>query len=413
MAKKLGVQKRDILDPSSEDLAVRMALAEADVVNETKKYLEEAGVQLNSFEKQKSRSQTTLLVKNIPNSTTESEIASLFKPFGTLGRIVLPPTRTIALVEYLSETEAKSAFKRLAFKKFKSLPLYLEWAPVKVFKVEFSKLPPKPVNPEPTEKPSMETKVEDIVKIDEEEDNLSSPLATIFVKNLSFGTKEEDFKSIFSGVEGVKSVRIATKPDPKNPGSKLSMGFGFVEFNSKEEAKNALIALQGFVLDGHALALKFSTSTTKSRENTRKQKPTDSSNVEVTGTKLVIRNVPFQATKKELSKLFSSYSRIKSIRLPKKFDGNHRGFAFVDFLTVQEAKEAFEKLGSIHLYGRHLVIEWAQGGEEEVDALRLKTKRNYVGSERESELKKRKVGEEIEGRLEGKNNEDNSDDDFE
>ena len=47
--------------------------------------------------------------------------------------------------------------------------------------------------------------------------------------------------------------------------------------------------------------------------------------------------------------------QIKSLRLPKKFDGSHRGFAFIDFLTRQEADNAFEALHSTHLYGRHLV----------------------------------------------------------
>lgn len=47
--------------------------------------------------------------------------------------------------------------------------------------------------------------------------------------------------------------------------------------------------------------------------------------------------------------------QLKSLRLPKKFDGKHRGFAFVEFLTKQEAQNAFEALQSTHLYGRHMV----------------------------------------------------------
>lgn len=42
-----------------------------------------------------------------------------------------------------------------------------------------------------------------------------------------------------------------------------------------------------------------------------------------------------QATAKELRELFSSFGELKRVRLPKKFDGGHRGFAFVDFLTPQ------------------------------------------------------------------------------
>lgn len=46
--------------------------------------------------------------------------------------------------------------------------------------------------------------------------------------------------------------------------------------------------------------------------------------------------------------------QIKSLRLPKKF-GNHRGFAFVEYVTKQEAQNALQALSSTHLYGRHLV----------------------------------------------------------
>lgn len=47
--------------------------------------------------------------------------------------------------------------------------------------------------------------------------------------------------------------------------------------------------------------------------------------------------------------------QIKSLRLPKKFDGTLRGFAFVEFTTKQDAQTAFESLRNTHLYGRHLV----------------------------------------------------------
>lgn len=37
------------------------------------------------------------------------------------------------LVEFIHNSEAKTAFRQLAYSKFKHLPLYLEWAPDKVF----------------------------------------------------------------------------------------------------------------------------------------------------------------------------------------------------------------------------------------------------------------------------------------
>lgn len=35
--------------------------------------------------------------------------------------------------------------------------------------------------------------------------------------------------------------------------------------------------------------------------------------------------------------------------------GKHRGFAFVEYVTKQEAKNALAALSNTHLYGRHLV----------------------------------------------------------
>ena len=52
--------------------------------------------------------------------------------------------------------------------------------------------------------------------------------------------------------------------------------------------------------------------------------------------------------------LVLSIFQIKSLRLPMKF-GSHRGFAFVEFVTKQEAQNALQALSSTHLYGRHLV----------------------------------------------------------
>ena len=44
---------------------------------------------------------------------------------GSLSRVVLPPSRSIALVEFVSSSHATKAFKALAYTKFKHVPLYL------------------------------------------------------------------------------------------------------------------------------------------------------------------------------------------------------------------------------------------------------------------------------------------------
>jgi multiple RNA-binding domain-containing protein 1 len=81
------------------------------------------------------------------------------------------------------------------------------------------------------------------------------------------------------------------------------------------------------------------------------------------------------------------------VRVPKKFDGKHRGFAFVEYLSKQDAVKAMEALGNTHLYGRHLVLEWA-ADEQSLDALRDKAKRNLDNSQKASDAKRLRAQEE-------------------
>ena len=75
-----------------------------------------------------------ILVKNLDAQTTEEELRQLFSPHGELGRVLLPPRGVTAIVEFIEPTEAKAAFRKLAYSKFRHMPLYLEWAPVNVFR---------------------------------------------------------------------------------------------------------------------------------------------------------------------------------------------------------------------------------------------------------------------------------------
>ncbi|KAL6513379.1 hypothetical protein OROGR_020865 [Orobanche gracilis] len=62
---------------------------------------------------------------------------------------------------------------------------------------------------------------------------------------------------------------------------------------------------------------------------------------------------------------------IKSLRLPMKF-GSHRGFAFVQYDTQQEAQNALNAFSSTHLIGRRMVIERANESES-LEQLRART----------------------------------------
>ncbi|KAI8388663.1 uncharacterized protein BYT42DRAFT_560822, partial [Radiomyces spectabilis] len=315
IADRLGVEKSDVLNADANNMAVRLALAETQIVTETKEFFEKNGIILENFGK-KERSDTVILVKNIPFGTSEDELRQLFGKFGELGRVLIPPARTMAVVEFLEPTEGRTAFKALAYRRFKDTLIYLEKAPTGVFRDKFDRDLLKKKETEET--PKIRSGV-DLIDTAKEDEDLSD-VSTLFVKNLNFASTPEDLRRVFASLEGYRSSRINVKPDPKHPGKTLSMGFGFVEFSTKDNAEKALKAMQGYMLDGHALELKFS----HHKSDTGK-----AGAQKAEGTKLVVRNVPFEATSKDLRELFGTYGQLKSLRLPKKFNGGHRGFAFL------------------------------------------------------------------------------------
>ncbi|XP_025974990.2 probable RNA-binding protein 19 isoform X2 [Dromaius novaehollandiae] len=390
IAQKYNASKSKVLDHESKDsVAVRVALGETELVQEIRRFLIENGVSLDSFSQAAGeRSKTVILVKNLPAGTSVAELEEVFGKHGSLGRVLLPEGGITAIVEFLELTEAKQAFTRLAYSKFHSVPLYLEWAPMGVFsgpapqkktleaQEEEGKTRLESGNDtDATLKGSEVTAAQE--EEEEEEEEESIPGCTLFIKNLNFATTEDTLKETFSKVGAVKSCTISKKKD--KAGALLSMGFGFVEYKKPEQAQKALRRLQGCSVDGHKLEVKISERAVRPTVKPSRKKQTLKKQ---TTSKILVRNIPFQATVKEIRELFSAFGELKTVRLPKKMagTGSHRGFGFVDFLTKQDAKKAFNALcHSTHLYGRRLVLEWADT-EETVEALRRKTAEHFHDS---------------------------------
>mmetsp|Transcript_25054 Transcript_25054/g.61723 ORF Transcript_25054/g.61723 Transcript_25054/m.61723 type:complete len:824 (-) Transcript_25054:1384-3855(-) len=382
LADKLGLRKGEILGVkdklSSGDAAVRLALGETQIIEENRQYFKEHGVDMDALvsadSKDTKRSKTSILVKNLPYDTRVEELSKLFQIGESTITVLLPPSRSIALVKYGHSADAKRAFKKLAYRRFKHVPIYLEWAPL----AAASETSTSSTAAEPAvAAPQNEEQTENLEEDTNAEGTVSS---TVYVKNLNFQTTEEILRDVFEKqVDGVRFVRIPKKTAPAKKGQSepqsMSMGFGFVELSSQSAAEKAIKKLNGKMVDGHAWELSISSSRGKKTTTTTSKTPkTGGKNP----TKLIVRNVPFQATRTELLKLFGSFGQLRKVRLPKKFDGSHRGFAFVDFVTSKEAQEAMSSLSRTHLYGRHLVLEWASNDEDQqdLDKLREKAKRD-------------------------------------
>ncbi|KAN0015074.1 hypothetical protein ACTFIU_001396 [Dictyostelium citrinum] len=396
LAERYKMTQGQLLDPNQMDLAVRMTLMETHVINETKKFLEDQGVIIQDIgNKGCKRSNTVLLVKNIPFKTQEHELDELFSKFGELSRVVLSPARTIALIEYIHPNEAKTGFKNLAYSKFHHVPLYLEWAPEGVFK---SPAPPKDKKSSTSSTSTSSTSPSSDNSNDtkDKKESTTTPTTTtkkgtegtqfVYIKNLNWKTTNETLVGKFKPLKDYVNVNIATKANPKNPSERLPCGFGFIEFSSKQGAYECIKKLNGCSIDGYEISLKLSdkNETNIQEINKRRELPENSKQSKLGGgggsnkpsSKIIIKNLPFESTVKEIRKLFTAYGEIQSVRIPKKPNGGHRGFGFVEFLTEEEAKNAMEALGNSHFYGRHLVLQYAEQ-DKNIDELREKANLDY------------------------------------
>jgi len=338
---------QDVFDArESGESAVKLTLAEAALQSETVDFFLARGFDLESKDPtpdddtgkrkracEKSRSRSALLAKNLPATTTEAELRQLF-PAAT--SIHVAPNHLIAVVEFGHPTDARAALKRNAYRRFKRSPLYLDWAP----------LQQQPKNKEETVAPPSLQK-----------DDAES--RTLYVTNVGFDASEADVLGLFP-----KALAASL---PKSSGREKHRGFGFVDFASPEDAGRAL--RQGtVVLKGRVLSLTFAKQPPTDEEGASSSAANDDgSPLRKRGkhpAKLVVRNLAFATTARDLRGLFASFGQLKTVRLPKRFDGRHRGFGFVEFLAHRDAKAAKAALKAAHLYGRHLVIDYADSGDD-------------------------------------------------
>ncbi|KAH8114829.1 hypothetical protein DFH11DRAFT_1589929 [Phellopilus nigrolimitatus] len=387
IADRMNIPKADILNPDSSDgdstsAAVKLALAETHIIQETKAYLESEGINLSSFSSLESsdravrtrRLDTCILVKNIPYGTTADQIREMFEPHGKLSRVLVPPAGTIAVVEFVHADEAAKGFRAVAYRRMGSSIIYLEKAPIGIFTGVPRDKDERRVSMSAAKTRPAVSSQQDTEMLDTNDEAEAAPGSTLFVKNLSFATTSERLTAVFRHLPSFAFARVQTKPDPKHPAipgqpaTRLSMGFGFVGFTAPDAAKKALLSMQGFVLDGHTLSVKFSGRGADDEKPSTEEK----GSAKAKTTKMVVKNVPFETTKKDLRALFGAHGQLKSVRLPKKFDARARGFAFLDFATRHEAENAYAALRHTHLLGRHLVLEWAEDTGQDVDALRKK-----------------------------------------
>ena len=403
MAERLGVSKSEMLDPTSSDEAVRQAVRQTSIIEETKDYFESNGVDLEAFKGSTKRGDTCILVKNFAHGTASQELRKMFEEYGPVVRVLMPPSGTLAIVQFAQAAHGRLAYSKLAYRRVNETVLMLEKCPDNLLSNSASGLLDSSAAAAATAgEPAGKKKLaasellldgKSAEEEDEEEGGAAAAAAadggnskttsSLFVRNLNFTTTTEQLAALFSPLAGFVGARVKTKPDPKKPGQTLSMGYGFVEFRTKADAAGACQAMDGHILQGHTLTVKASHRGAQDAAAEQREADTAKKLAANRGGKLIIKNIPFEASRTDLRKLLGTYGQLKAVRMPKKFGNTTRGYAFAEFVTAREAAAAMTALRNTHLLGRRLVIEFAEAeavdAEEEIAKMQKK-----VGSQMDS-----------------------------
>lgn len=142
--------------------------------------------------------------------------------------------------------------------------------------------------------------------------------------------------------------------------------FGYVEFAKSDDAANALKAKKDAMIDGRTANVDFSTPRNKDagpgdfkdRANNRAESFGDQPSPE--SDTLFVGNISFEANEDILSEEFGKYGTIISVRLPTDMDsGNPKGFGYVQFASIDEAREALNNMKGAAICDRPIRLDFS------------------------------------------------------
>jgi len=170
---------------------------------------------------------------------------------------------------------------------------------------------------------------------------------TVYVKNSDFPADfdEDKLTELFKDCGAIVSTTLLRKPATKE-----LRGTGFVQFETHEAAAKAVKEYNNKLVGNGRLGVVFSTSSGPKEPKPQKEV--------AEGPTLFIRSLNYKVKNKMLKKEFVSFGKVKSCRV------NRKGYAFIEFDTVEEAKKAKEEMNGKELEGKAIEIFYAEQREK-------------------------------------------------
>ncbi|KAJ1565174.1 RNA recognition motif-containing protein, partial [Nowakowskiella sp. JEL0078] len=346
--KETRIKKRkQNLESKEEDL---VELKDSDTI-ETEVVSEET---TPSKKKQKNDGEThlksTLFVRGLPYTATNDELESYFSEIGPVKRSFVvanssdkpentdekstgPRNKGIGFVQFALAEDAASAITKLKGKTFQNKVLKLEFALKKSYSVDMDQAGRKNLFRSP--------KISDAIL------NPPKPSRRIVISDLpvTLAIKELNHKvRKFGKILDITFPMNSVATDSDNIAA-------IIKYETNHEAEEAVKHLNDHIYKGSKI--KASIYTEKS----------DFSKIIAKKPKLIIRNLALTITSDKLKEIFSKFGDVIECTIPTKpgREGTTiiRGFGFIHFKNVEDAKKAMDKINGTKIFGRLVAVDWA------------------------------------------------------
>ncbi|KAG5556748.1 hypothetical protein RHGRI_007124 [Rhododendron griersonianum] len=197
----------------------------------------------------------------------------------------------------------------------------------------------------------------------------------LYVKNLDPDVTEEVLEDKFSEFGKVLSL-VISKDDNGN-----SRGFGFVNFESTDDARRAMEAMNGSQLGSKVLYVARAQKKAEREQILRRQfeEKRKEQILKYQGSNVYVKNIEDDVTEDELREHFSQCGTITSAKLMRDEKGISRGFGFVCFSTPEEAYKAVNTLHGYIFRKKPLYVAIAQRKDERQAQLQLHYAQHLAG----------------------------------
>lgn len=190
-------------------------------------------------------------------------------------------------------------------------------------------------------------------------DEMKAAFTNLYVKNLESDVTQEDFEQLFSKYGSVTSAVLSFDEEGK------SKGFGFVNFETHEEAQKAVDDLHD--TDYHGRKLFVTRAQKKAEREEELRRSYEQAKMEklskYQGVNLYIKNLDDDMDDEKLRVEFEPFGTITSCKVMRDEKNISKGFGFVCFSSPDEATKAVAEMNNKMLGSKPLYVSLAQRRE--------------------------------------------------